>query len=152
MSFTDQQLESYLPVYDVVPEEWENARQFLVEQLRRISNVTNLREIGFYLDEELLSGKQFIPGSANNQEYRSVFRKVVDMGSIAIGLNTVPHGITFDSNFTLIDSYISCTDSVGFVAATYVAPEVNMDVTNITFTSPIAYDRAYCILEYLLEL
>jgi len=62
---SSQIFESYVPVYDAVPEDWESARQFLVEHLKKISNAVNAREISFFLDEELLSGKQFIP-SANN--------------------------------------------------------------------------------------
>ena len=30
-----QEFESYVPVYDTVPEKWEEARQFLVEHLKR---------------------------------------------------------------------------------------------------------------------
>ena len=44
-----QTLESYVPVYDVVPEKWEEARPFLVEQLKKISEGVNTREIGFFL-------------------------------------------------------------------------------------------------------
>ncbi len=33
----DQQFDSFVPVYDTVPEQWEDARQFLVEQLKKIS-------------------------------------------------------------------------------------------------------------------
>lgn len=149
---SDQIFEAYLPVYDSVPEKWEDARVFFTEQLKRISNTVNLREIGWLLDEELLSGKAFIPGTTNNQEYRSVFRKVIDMGAIVVGANTVPHGINFDSNFTLIDLWVSGTDSVAFSAGTYVAPDVEMDATNIVFTSPTAYDRAFAVCEYIQEL
>jgi hypothetical protein len=53
-----QEFESYVPVYDTVPEQWEDARAFLVEQLKKISNAVNVREIGWLLDEELLSGKR----------------------------------------------------------------------------------------------
>lgn len=149
---TDQIFEAYLPVYDAVPEKWEDARAFLTEQLKRISNTVNLREIGWFLDEELLSGKQFIPGAANNQEYRSVFRKVIDLGAISVGANSVAHGIDFDANFSLIDLWVAATDSVAFSAAAYVAPEVEMDAVNIVFSSPAAYDRAYAVCEYIQEL
>lgn len=147
----DQIFEAYLPVYDAVPEQWEDARQFIVEQLKRISNTVNLREIGWFLDEELVSGKQFIPGIANSQEYRTVFRKVIDMGAISAGANTALHGITFDANFSLIDLWVSATDSATS-AATYVAPEVNMDTTNVNFNSPQAYTRGFAFIEYIQEL
>lgn len=153
MTFSqDENFESYLPVYDAIPEKWEESRVFLVEQLKRISNVVNLREIGWYLDEEILSGKQFIPGTIDNQVYRSVFRKVIDMSPIVVGANAVAHNIVFDSNFTLIDLHVAATDSVTLVASNYVAPEVSMDNMNINFLSPIAYDRAFAIVEYIQEL
>ena len=148
----DQQFESFLPTYDTIPEDWEGARQVLVEYLKKIANIVNVAEIGWFLDEELASGKQFIPGNANSQVYRTILRKVIDFGPVIIGANTVAHGIVFDANFTLINLWVSGTDSVGFVAATYVATEGNMDVTNIIFTSPVAYDRCFAFVEYMQEL
>lgn len=80
-----QEFESYVPVYDTIPEKWEDARAFIVEQLKKISTAVNIREIGWLLDQELLSGKAFIPGSNNiisggsSQTFRSVLRKVVSL-------------------------------------------------------------------------
>ena len=155
MSFSSQEFESYVPVYDVVPEKWEDARPFLVEVLKKITNGVNAREIGFFLDEELLSGKAFIPGvtvMGNNPGiFRQVFRKVVDVAPLVVGANAVAHGITIDVNFTLIDCWVAATDSVGFTAIEMVYPEVTLDATNININSPAAYDRAWCVIEYLLE-
>ena len=147
----DQKFESYLPVYDTIPEKWEGARQFLVENLKKISNSVNAKEIGFFLDEELLSGKQFIPGTDQPQEFRDVFRQVYNMSPVVAGANTKAHGITFDDNFTLVDLWVSCTDSAAEVAATFAYSEVTMDATNINFNSPRAYDKGYAVIEYLLE-
>ena len=42
--FSDaQQLDSFVPVYDAVPDKWDDARPFIVEQLKRISNAVNIR-------------------------------------------------------------------------------------------------------------
>jgi len=147
----DQKFESYLPVYDAIPEKWESARQFLTEALKKISNSVNAKEIGFFLDEEQLSGKQFIPGTDQPQEFRNVFRQVFDMSPVVAGANVQPHGITFDDNFTLVDLWVSCTDSTAKVASTFSYAEVDMDETNINFNSPRAYDRAFAVIEYLLE-
>ena len=57
-----QNLESYVPAYDVVPDKWEDGRAFIVEQLKSHANALNVRTIGFYLDQELLTGNNFIPG------------------------------------------------------------------------------------------
>lgn len=162
-----QEFESYVPVYDTVPETWEDARQFLVEQLKKISEAVNAREIGFFLDEELLSGKQFIPGTGNSGEsnqYRSVLRKVVTIGPLIVtGLNQRPHGITIDSNFTLISLWVTLTNSTALTSfqATLGSPTLNesvkvdLDSTNINITTGIdysAYDRVYAFIEYIQEL
>lgn len=152
----DQQFESYVPVYDMVPEKWDDARAFLVEQLKKISNAVNVREIGWYLDEELLSGKAFIPGATipgnNPGIFRQIFRKVVDVSPLVAGANSFPHGITIDGNFTLIDSWVSATDSVAFTSITMAYPQVDIDVLNVNINSPNPYDRAFFFIEYLLEL
>ena len=78
VSLSSQILESFIPVYDAIPDKWDDARPFVVEQLKKISEAVNIREIGWYLDEQLLSGKAFIPGSNNisdggtSQSYRTV--------------------------------------------------------------------------------
>lgn len=159
-SQSSQQLESYVPVYDTVPENWEDARQFLVEHLKKISNAVNIREIGWFLDEELLNGQQFISGvdavsanSSDSQQYRSVFRKVIDVSPLIVGINPgVNHGITFDANFTLINLWVSGTNSAGFTARRITGNDVIMNATQIVITSPQAFDRAFCIIEYIKEL
>lgn len=155
MSFNNdsQQFESYVPVYDTIPETWESGRQFLVEQLRKITNSLNAKEIGFFLDVELLSGKAFIPGVNNDQAFRQVIRKVVDTGALVMGANApVAHGVTFDANFTLVQIWVSGTDSVGFTAQTISGNDVIMDANDIIITSPQAFDRSFCVIEYMQEL
>jgi len=154
---SSQQFESYLPVYDTVPDKWEDARAFLVEQLKRISNTVNIRTIGWLLDEELLSGQAFIPGvnipGNNPSQFRQVLRKVVILGPLAAGANApVAHGVTFDANFTLIDLWVSGTNSGTLTARVISGNDVIMDATNLTITSPQAFDRAYAFIEYIQEL
>lgn len=151
---TSQRFESFVPVYDAIPEDWEEARAFIVEQLKKISEGVNVREIGFFLEEELLTGGQFIPTSTNNQEFRSIFRKVIDVGPLVVGVNApVAHGIKFDNRFTLIDLWVSATNSTSLVATTMSDPNnVNLNSMNILITSPGIYDRAFCFIEYTLEL
>lgn len=158
MQSDDQRLESFVPVYDAVPDKWEDARPFFVEQLKRISNAVNIRAIGWYLDEELLSGKAFIPGAAalNNigtsQIFRTILRKVVDVGPLVAGANApVAHGITFDDNFTLIDLWVSGTNSTTFTARRITGNDIVMSATTLTITSPQAFDRAWAFFEYIQE-
>jgi hypothetical protein len=151
-----QNFESYVPVYDVVPESWEDARQFLVEQLKKISNAVNIREIGWFLDEESLSGKQFIPSSVNTsgemQQFRSVFRIVVNVGPLVVGPNTIAHNIVVDVNFTLVDLWVAATNSTTPIAQVITDSNVTIDATNINIISPGVFDRAFCVIEYLQEI
>lgn len=156
-----QQFESYVPVYDVIPEKWEEAREFLVETLKKISNGINAREIGFFLDEELLSGKQFIPtpamvsqNSGNSQQLRTILRKVIDCSPLVIGLNTFAHGVTVDVNFTLLQMYAAATDSMAFTGEPIPngADIITYDATNIYITVAAAYDRCYAVMEYCQEI
>lgn len=171
MNFDSQVLESYVPVYDVVPEKWEDARPFLVEQLKRITNAVNIREIGWFLDEELLSGKSFIPGLNNvlnagtSQQYRQILRKVIDFGTLPnAGVKTVAHNITVDNNFTLVSMWACATDSLAFLSLTipYATPvalnqniALNMDATNViitTGTNRTNFTRCFVTCEYIQEI
>ena len=171
MQIDSQILESYVPVYDVVPEKWEDARPFIVEQLKKITNAVNLREIGFFLDEELLSGKAFIPGTVNlqasetAQQYRTILRKVVDFGALPnAGAKAVPHNIVVDANFTLIQMWAAATDPIALtmLPIPYATPlalnqniALQMDATNViitTGTNRTAFTRCHIVLEYIQEL
>lgn len=159
MSISSQEFESYVPVYDTVPEKWEDAHPFLVEQLKKISNGVNLREIGWYLDEELLSGKAFIPGvvppgNSGPIQFRQILRKVIDFSPLPGGPKSLPHGIVFDVNFTLMQLYGAATNSVALVAEPIPngADTITMNATNIIVTTAATYDRAFIVVEYIQEL
>lgn len=166
----NQQLESFVPVYDAIPEKWEEARPFMVEQLKKISNAINIREIGWFLDEELLSGKAFIPGVqsladlSTSQVFRQVLRKVINFGPLpAAGTKSVPHGIDFTNNFTLTFMCAAATDPVGLIAfpIPYCDPglladgvDLTMDATNVNITVGVnrsAFTRCFVTIEYLQE-
>ena len=154
---SSQTFESYVPVYDAIPEKWENAKPFIVENFKKISEALNIREIGWLLDEELLSGKQFIPVTAPDKytpiQYRSVFRKVVNTGALVAGANApIAHGISFTNIFTLIDMWVSGTNSGTLTARVINGNDVLMDQFNINITSPQIFDRSYCIIEYMQEI
>jgi len=165
-----QNFESYVPVYDVAPENLEDLRGFIVEQLKRHANAINLREIGFFLDQELLSGKAFIPGmnnvnnGGNSQQYRTVLRKVIDFGTLPnAGTKSVPHEITFDANFTLIQMFAAATDPTNFIAFPIPYDSAGggdgvalfMNATNVVITTETnrsTYTRCFVVIEYMQEL
>lgn len=158
MTVSSQEFESYIPIYDVVPEKWEDARDMIVEQLKKISEGVNVREIGFFLDQELLSGKQFFPApdtvqGGSSQQFRTILRIVVDCSPLVMGLNAgVSHGIIFDTNFSLIDMWVAGTNSGTLQAQVISGNSVLLNSTDIVITSPMAFDRAYCVLEYIQEI
>ena len=152
-----QDFEAFVPVYDAVPETWEEGRQFFVEQLKKISNAVNVREIGWLLDEEYLSGQQFIPGLNNtgeSQQFRSVLRRVVNCSPLAIGANSFAHNITFDANFTLMQLYGAATNSATLTAIPLPdgGNTLGMDTANINITTTAAYDRCFVVVSYIQEL
>jgi hypothetical protein len=165
-----QNLESYVPVYDAAPKTWEEGMPFIVEQLKKLANAVNAREIGFFLDQELLSGKSFIPGvnivtdGGSSQQFRTVLRKVIDFGALPnTTVKSVAHGITFDANFTLIQMFASATDPTNLEALPIPYDSaglgqgiaMNMDATNInilTQSNRSTYTRCYVVIEYLQEL
>jgi len=152
-------LQSYVPVYDVAPETWEEGRAFAVEQFKQLANATNIREIGWYLDEEVLTGKAFIPGLNNvsdggtSQQFRTILRIVVQVGSITAGVKTVPHSITNDANFTLIDLWATATNSTTLTSTIFGNSDtIRVIGPNIQITSDGTYDRCNAFMEYIQEL
>lgn len=150
------QLESFVPVYDTVPEKWDQARPFLVEQLKKLANAVNVREIGFFLDEELLSGKAFIPAPSlpgnNPGQFQQVLRIVVVFPGLTSGLNTMAHGVSFTSNFTLIALWGTGTNTSTLIATQFGNSDtISIDATNVYITSNGTYDKGYAFLEYCQE-
>lgn len=146
--------QSFLPLYDAVPEEWEQAKPFIVEVFKRIATTLNIREVGYYLDEEVLTGKQFYPTSGNPQEFRSIFRKVIPCtGGLVAGNNSFAHGLIIDVNFTLVDMWCAASNSSTFVGTIFCNDDtINYDVTNINIDSDGTYDRANIFIEYTQEI
>lgn len=155
-----QQLESYVPVYDVAPEKWEDARPFLVEQLKKLATAINIREIGWFLDQELLSGKAFIPGINNaldggsSQQFRTILRKVIVFPGLVPGVNTQAHGIFVDANFSLIQLFGAATNAAALTGEPIPngADTISYDANNIIITVAAAFTRAWAVIEYIQEL
>jgi hypothetical protein len=160
IAMDSQNFESYIPVYDTVPEKWDDARAFFVEQLKKITIALNSKEIGFFLDQELLSGKAFIPGMNNaanggtSQQFRTILRKVIVFPGLTVGVNTQNHDIDIDSNFSLIQLFGSATNATALTGEPLPngADTITYDATNIIITVAAAYDRAFAVVEYIQEL
>lgn len=161
MTTDSSAFDAFVPVYSVSPEKPEDLRNFTTEQLRVHATGINFREIGWYLDREIVTGKNFIPGtsSSTNQVFRTVFRKVIEFGTLPnAATKSVAHGIIFDANFTLVDMWASSTDPVAYTAITFAfggtVVYLNMDATNVNITTTADYTnytRCNVVIEYLLE-
>lgn len=154
MSITSQQFESYLTVSDVIPSNWPEAIPVLMEQLKKIADAVNRREIGWLLDEEYLSGQSFIPGTVQPNSFRSVLRKVVDCSPLSIGANAIAHGITINSNFTLLGLYGAATNPLAYTSQPLPTDvdSLTLDATNVNITVAAAWSRAYVVITYIQEL
>jgi hypothetical protein len=164
MSGDDQKLDVYLPIYDSLPEDWKESRTFIAQVLRRIANTLNTREVGWYLDDETISGQSFIPGVSSTTNnyikplFRNVYRKVVDFGALPnAATKTVAHGIQITSSYTITRIYGAATDPVALSAQ----PIPNRDISLVLTATAIAisttlnlsiYTRCYVVVEYMTEL
>jgi len=149
-----------VPVYQTMPANWQDAREFLVEQLRKIATQINVRENGYYFDIEQLSGASLYPDGG---ELRDVFRKVLPVGALndfsATPTQTIPHGITTTSDTRLFRLFGSATDPgltsaipLPFVSAAGNHLELSIDGTNVYIKGSSdysAYTSAFVVVEYV---
>lgn len=135
--------------------------------INNIALVLNLKDSGYYIEEEFVNGQLFFPKSissttgASQPEYRQVFRKVIDFGTLPnAGSTSVAHGINIDSNTTFTRIYGTANDTSGnsYLPLPYASTTLNqtisvdIDATYITITTGIdrtAYTTCYIVLEYL---
>lgn len=154
---SSQVFESYVPVYSEIPEKWEDSRPLIVELFKAHANAINIREIGWFLDEELISGKQFIPSgnvSGGSDQFRTVLRKVIDCSPLVAGVNTFAHGITVDARFTLMQLYAASTNNATFVGQPIPngADKISYNATNIIITVAANWPKCFAVIEYIQEL
>lgn len=154
----------YLPIYDTVPDSWKEAQGFFTEQLKRISEGVNVRDIALYIENEVLTGGQYVPSSNDTTSLRSVFRKTINFGSLPnTSTKSVAHGLSIDNRFTLVQLIAAATDPVSFtsVSIPYASAtstdviEINIDATNINITTSkdySSYTRCFVTLEFLKEI
>lgn len=130
---------------------------------KRISNTMNTKEGALYLPIELATFQSYFTPN-DPQRLRNTYRMVVDFGALPnAGTKTVPHGIAFDSNFTLTRLYGAATDSIGltYIPLPLVAIIPNngvqlfLDSTNViisTGTNRTNYTRSTVVIEYMKNL
>jgi hypothetical protein len=160
---TSQIYDTFVPVYSMTPEKPEELSSFTTEQLRIHANGINVREVGWMVNEQILTGKNFMPITTTEEGFRSVFRIVVDFGALPnTGTKSVAHNIqTVDANFSLVQMWGAATDPVGltFIPIPYVSTsgsivELNGDSTNVNITTndnKSNFTISYVVIEFLLQ-
>ncbi len=146
----------------------ETFRIKLREYLNNISISLNSKESGFFLENEIPTGRLFIPTfsstTSQNLEYRAVYRTVVDFGALPnTATKSVAHGISTTQNYSIVHLYGAATDPGG-ATITSALPipyasstaanniELNMDATNVNITTGsnrTAYTRTFVVIEYI---
>ena len=142
----------------------------LRKYLNDISSAVNTKDSGLYTDEEVITGKQFIPiystDKGANLNYRDVFRKVIDFGALPdSSTKNIAHGITTTQDYSLVGFYGTATQpgvstlesgiSINYVNVAAPADGVQLDIdeTNVSITTTTAnytiYTRCFITVEYI---
>lgn len=177
MTAPQGEADTFLTVYEAIPDEWDDAQEFLTEQLREITNGVNDRDVGIYYDDIYANGQKWQPSSAalssttTQAEPRTVFRKLIDLGGLndftATNPQNVAHGITTTANFCITRLYGAASDpGASTLTSGIPLPYVDqagtnsigltMDATNIILTMGTAadlsaYTCAWVVVEWIDE-
>lgn len=153
-----------LPTNFVIPVDMEQKNIKLREYFNDLATAVNSKDSGIYDAPETITGQQFLPffstQTQSSVNYRTVFRKVIDFGSLPnSGSKSVAHGINFQSSFSGTKIYGAATDpNVRWIPLPYSSPtsanaiELYIDATNvvvITGSNRTNFTRCFIIIEYI---
>lgn len=152
---------------DVRSEEFKDVFIRLQQTVSDIANSLNIRDAGFYVEEEFVNGQIWFPNpnlsSTTGQAptFRQVFRKVINFGALPnTGTTNVAHSIAPDSTFTFTRIYGCASDTTGldYLPIPFASPtdaeniKLEVDNTNVSITTGSnrsAFDTCYVVLEYI---
>jgi hypothetical protein len=142
----------------------------LYQSYNDIANITNIKDSGYYLPTEFVTGQQWfadpsLSSTASNTQTvitRQVYRQVVDFGALPnAGSRSVAHnieGISSETSFTRIYGAATNPTALEYIPLPFVHisgshVEVKVNATDVTIrTGGIdysAYTTSYIVLEYL---
>jgi len=135
----------------------------LYQNINTISLALNLKDSGYYVQQEFMTGQVFFPDANNNASGRQSFRTVVNFGALpnnTTGL--MAHGIDVFNSFIFTRMYGCASNQITMSylpipyasAATVDIIELSADATNVYITTSSdlsAYTQTYIILEYVKE-
>lgn len=152
MSFKpDSSFGNYLPESVTLPKAQEALFDVLKRVLEDYARMINRKDTATYETVEIQSNQQYF--SNNPKVKRFAFRKVVELGTLATGVNTVAHGITTTSDFIFTHVYGSIYNQATplWVPIPNDGILVTVDATNVNVTIPAAYNgfKGQLVLEFL---
>jgi len=154
MSFSpDFSKGNFIPENIVVPDDNAEMQDFLKTTLEKHARLINRKETAQYEEIEIQNNQTY-PGDTP-QDKRYIFRKVISLGVLATGVNTVAHTISVGGAgstfiFTHIYGVISKSATPLWVSVPNDTILLTVDAANINITIPAAYNGfiGNCVLEY----
>jgi len=160
MTFSpENSLQSFLPTTLIIPD-LENEDEFnyvMSDYLKKSSAAVNEKDIGQYLQTEVLCGQKFF-NDEDTKNTHSVYRKVIDFGALpASSAKTVPHGIDIQESTRFTRIYGTANSPSSFIPLPYAdstaANSISLEITelNVEITTAIdysAYTETYVVVEY----
>lgn len=152
---------------NVTSEEFKELLVRLYQNLNKMSLALNLKDSGYYVDQEFVTGQVYFPNktlsstTAQAPTYRQTFRKVINFGALTNNsAKTVAHGLTITSGFTFTRIYgcSSNTSGTAYIPIPYASSvaadiiELSVDGTNVIITTAsnkTAFTVTYVVLEFL---
>jgi len=145
------------------PDELKQLIIKLYKNINIISEVLNKKDTGIYDVNEYICGRVFFPTATQTNQFRAVYRKVIDWGKAlpnAAGSDTVAHGITFNASCTFTCIYGAASDTAAkrYIPLPYASPvladNIELWVDNANVNIKVGKDRSaytvcYVILEYV---
>lgn len=150
-----------LQTVDVTSPEFKELLVRLYQQVNNISLALNTKTSGYYIQEEFVTGNLYYNlTSTDPLKLRPEFRKVVDTGALAAGMNTTAHGLTIESTWTFNYIIGAATDfgtnnyyPLPFSSAAGNNIELRLDATNVVIdnNSGVTFASSRVIISYLKE-
>ncbi len=151
---------------DVQSDEFKELLIRLYQTVNNSALATNLKDTGYYLVQEFVTGAVYFNTNNDFNRLRPVYRMVVDFGALpAAGTKSVAHNIpAVTSTFSWVKIYGTATNPtavtgipIPFSSSTAVASnlQITVDATNVNITTGgtnySAYTRTFVVLEYIKE-
>ena len=134
----------------------------LYQDLNRICTTINLKDTGYYIEQELINSQLLFPNPATQpSSYRQIFRMTINFGALPNNTTTsVAHNIDITNTYTFTRIYGAASNTTGlmYIPLPYVSTtttnNIQLDVisTDVVITTTAdysAYTTTYVILEYV---